>query len=72
MSVRAILRESNSLALISRCQLRYEERDGQLVVLSERLTSQSRTIGYSIRARGTPTRMQQKFLSDLAAVVAAT
>lgn len=68
MAVRSILRESDTLALISRHQIRYEERDGQLMVLSETLASQTRTIGYTVRARCTPTRIQQFFLDELARV----
>ena len=71
MSVRAILRESDTLALISRCQLRYEERDRQIVVLSDGFASRSRTIGYTMLARRTPTQVQSEFLEDLVSVVAA-
>ncbi|MFV0335361.1 MAG: LysR substrate-binding domain-containing protein [Tropicimonas sp.] len=70
MSVRAILRESDSLALISRCQMRYEERDGQLVALSDALSKRTRVIGYALRAEAARTRLQSEFLDDLAQVVA--
>ena len=66
MAVRAILRESDTLALISRHQIKYEEEDGQMIVLSETLASATRTIGYTARAKSTPTRPQQFFLAELA------
>jgi LysR family transcriptional regulator of gallate degradation len=66
MAVRAILRESDTLALISRHQIKYEEADGQLVVLSTTLASTTRTIGYTIRAEATPTQPQEFFLKQLA------
>ncbi|WP_353476620.1 LysR substrate-binding domain-containing protein (plasmid) [Salipiger sp. H15] len=65
IAVRAILRESDTLALISRRQIRYEEGDGQLVVLSETLARKDRTIGYTVRSRWSPTRLQQSFLDAL-------
>ncbi|WP_146588610.1 LysR family transcriptional regulator [Puniceibacterium confluentis] len=66
MAVRAILRESDTLALISRHQIKYEEEDGQLMVLSETLASTTRVIGYTARVKSAPTRPQQYFLAELA------
>lgn len=66
MGVRAILRESDSLALISRRQIRYEERDGQLTVLSDQLAQRPRMIGYTLRSRSLPTPVMQAFLDALA------
>ena len=65
MSVRTILQESDSLALVSRRQIRYEERNGQLLVLSDSLASGTRSIGYTMRARSLPTRVTQEFLDAL-------
>ena len=66
MGVRAILRESDSLALISRRQIRYEEREGQLTVLSDQMTTRPRMIGHTMRERSLPTRAMQEFLKALA------
>jgi|TARA_R100000935_G_scaffold25088_1_gene44737 LysR family transcriptional regulator of gallate degradation len=72
MAVRSILRESDTLALISRHQIKYEETDGQLVVLSTTLASATRTIGYTVRAQATPTHAQEFFLKELARAAAET
>lgn len=70
IAVRAILRESDTLALISRRQIRYEERDGQLSVLSQTLAPRARVIGYTTRSRWHPTRLQRAFLDALDAAQA--
>ncbi|MCT7378148.1 LysR substrate-binding domain-containing protein [Chelativorans salis] len=70
VAVRAILHESDALALVSRRQIRYEEASNQLAVLSTTLAGALRRIGYTLRSDCEPTPVQQEFLAEVAAAVA--
>ena len=65
IAVRSILLDSDCLALISRHQIRYEERDGQLSVVLVEPAQNARPIGATVRADWDPSPLQQAFLTEL-------
>ncbi|MBP1849411.1 LysR substrate-binding domain-containing protein [Rhizobium halophytocola] len=64
-SVRAILFESDALALLSPEQIRYEVKNGQLAVLPVEWQPQPRTIGYTVRKNWRPTLAQRELIDIL-------
>lgn len=65
VTVRALLMDSNRLALISRAQIRFEVDTGHLVMLPVDLPETARIIGTTTRADWVPTRPQQAFVDLL-------
>jgi len=65
IAVRAILFESDTLALLSREQIRYEEQNGQLIVLPVQWQKLPRAIGYTVRANWRPTQAQTELVQAL-------
>lgn len=65
MAVRAILIESDCLALISRHQIRYEERSGQLRVVPVDVPQPDRVVGYTVRSNWQATTSHQAFIKEL-------
>lgn len=64
-SVRAILFESDALALLSPEQIRYEVQNGQLAVLPVDWAIQPRAIGYTVRSNWRPTPAQEELIEVL-------
>lgn len=65
IAVRAVLMESDALALLSRHQIRYEVRDGKLSIVPVALDQWPRQIGYVVRSGWQPTPSQRSFLQEL-------
>ena len=66
--LRALLVQSDRLALISRRQIMFEEQLGLLTALPMTLPETSRDIGVTIRRDWQPTPLQAAFLSILGEV----
>lgn len=64
-AMRAILLESDCLALISRHQIHYEKMSGQLVELPIDIKIPPRLVGYTCRSDWKPTQLQTEFLKAL-------
>ena len=65
ITLRGILAEGNYISVISRHQIRVEEKLGAIKVLDIPLKSQYRTIGLTFRKGWRPTKAQEKFIELL-------
>jgi DNA-binding transcriptional LysR family regulator len=66
-TLRALLMESDRVAMISRHQIYFEERNGMLAVLPIELTDTARSIGMTVRADAHPPAGVQSLLEHLRA-----
>lgn len=69
--LRGLLLKSDRLAILSRRQVTYEERNGLLTALPVSLQDPPRPIGLTLRRNWHPTRLQAAFLETLRATIAA-
>ena len=65
ITLRGILAEGDYISVISRHQIRVEEKLGAIKVLDIPLKSQYRTIGLTFRKGWRPTKAQEKFIELL-------
>jgi DNA-binding transcriptional LysR family regulator len=65
IAVRGLLIENDMVTLVSRHQIRYEERHGLLQAVAVDLAGTARPIGLTTRADWVPTPLQAEFLGLL-------